>query len=129
MDKKFESRVNFNHWKIEDFILAPYHSDIKCAYIADVKFCDEKSTKLTFTLPRDMAVAKESLQPMLSDRIDNARLLRVYNRGPLFWLVTILGTNERLFWGCIDWSESTPSLRALVSADDFNKAKRLVGMI
>jgi hypothetical protein len=76
-----------------------------------------------------MAVAKEILQPMLLDSIDNARLLRVYNRGPLFWLVTVLGTNDRLFWGCIDWSESTPSLRALVCADDFNKAKSLVGMI
>tara|TARA_B100001250_G_scaffold212754_1_gene182484 strand:+ start:207 stop:1793 length:1587 start_codon:yes stop_codon:yes gene_type:complete len=115
--------------KIEDFVLAPYHSDSKCAFIADVKFCDEKNTKLTFSLPRDMAVAKETLQPMSSDLIDNARLLRVYNRGPLFWLVTVLGTNDRLFWGCIDWSESTPLLRALVNADDFNKAKSLVGMI
>lgn len=117
---------------INDVVVAAYCSDRHCALIADVQTGDMTGTKPFYILPEDVAVADGELAPLPYIGAAAPHHIRIFNRGPSYWLLTFLrdcGGQDRLFWGCIDWEESTPTLRPLVDAAGLDWGKSVVGMI
>ncbi len=116
--------------RIEDLIIAAYYSDSNCAFVADVVFDGCESSLPYYILPRDVAVAEGELQPLAYEGSEAPRRVRIFNRGPSFWLVVFArGAEDRLFWGAIDWEQSPPTLRTLSDAAALDEAQRIVGMI
>ncbi|MBT4979566.1 MAG: hypothetical protein HOM86_19740 [Gemmatimonadetes bacterium] len=117
---------------IKDLVIAAYLSDRQCAFVADVQEEGRSTTKPCYLLPEDVAVADGELQPLAYIGDAPPHHIRVFNRGPSYWLLTFLrncGGQDRLFWGCIDWEASPPILRPLPDAEAFDRAKSVVGLI
>ncbi len=117
---------------IKDLVVAAYFSDRQCAFVADVQEEGRSTTKPYYLLPEDVAVADGELQPLAYVGAAPLHHIRIFNRGPSYWLLTFLrdcGGQERLFWGCIDWEASPPTLRPLPDAEAFDRAKSVVGLI
>jgi hypothetical protein len=116
--------------RIEDLVVAARHSDRQCALVADVVYGTHKPTRLHYSMPQDVAVAEGTMKPLACEGIDSPCRMRIFSRGPSFWLVTFLGgEQDRLFWGYIDWEKPQPTLQPLTDAAGLDQAKSIVGMI
>ena len=113
-------------------MVAAYFSDRHCAIVADVAEDGISATRPFYILPEDVAVADGELQPLAYVGDAPLHHIRIFNRGPSYWLLTFLRDcdgQERLFWGCIDWEASPPTLRPLPDAEAFDRARSVVGLI
>lgn len=118
--------------RINDLIIAAHFSDRHCAFVADVQEGETVSTQPHYILPEDVAIADGVLQSLAYVGAAPPHHIRIFNRGPSYWLLTFLRHSDgqdRLFWGCIDWAESPPTLRPLHDAVAFDQAKSIVGLI
>ena len=117
---------------IDDLVIAARYGDSDCAVVADVRPEGQKAALPHYVLPEDVAAAGGALHKLSFEGEAPPRLLRIFNRGPSYWLVTFLrhqGGEDRLFWGCIDWAEAAPTLRPLSDGAALDGAKAIVGMI
>ncbi len=118
--------------RINDLIIAARFSDSNCAIVADVQYNTSTTSQPYYTLPQDVAISDNILQPLAYSGDIPPHHIRIFNRGPSYWLLTFLRRwdhQDRLFWGYIDWDESPPTLRPLTDAAAFDQAKSTVGMI
>ena len=118
--------------RITDLVIAARFSDSNCAFIADVQCNETTPTQPYYILPQDVAVTDGLLQPLAYVGDTPPHHVRIFNRGPSYWMLTFLrrcGDQDRLLWGCIDWEESVPTLQPLADAAAFDQAKSIVGLI
>ena len=116
--------------EVEDVTIAAHVGDSACTFVMDVCEADGHASRPWFVQPSDVAVADEVPGPLPFDAPSTPRRLRIVNRARNFWLVTYLRmqeTEQRLFWGVIDWAEPDPCLRELSRPDAFTRARSTVG--
>jgi len=118
--------------RINDLIIAARFSDSQCAFVADVQCNETAPPQPHYILPQDIAITDGALQPLAYTSDTPPHHIRIFNRGPSYWLLTFLrrcDQQDHLFWGYIDWDESPPTLRSLSTAVAFDEAKSIVGLI
>ena len=117
---------------IRDVTVASRCRDSHSAFVVDVESSGEgDGTKPFFTLPFDVAVAKEDLEPLSFSAATTPRLIRLLRRARSYWLVTYVrkqANRDRHFLGEIDWEQSPPTLRELSTPAQYDRARYIVGM-
>ena len=123
---------------IDDVTIAAHVGDSTCTLVVDLTQKHEDSSQPWFVQPADVAVADQPLQPLEHDAPTTPSRLRIVNRARNYWLVTYVRAaaikgaaayQQRLFWGCIDWSEESPMLRELNTIAALNEARSIVGFV
>ena len=111
-----------------------HHGDSDCTILVDLQPAGTGASESEpyYTQPRDVAVTEGSIQPLVYACATPPCRIRIFNRAPLYWMVTYLRRSQgqkRLFWGHIDWTEKMPTLRELSTIEAFDNAKAMVGFI
>ena len=119
--------------RIRDVTVASRYRDSHSAFVVDLESDGGEwdDTRPHYTLPEDVAVAGENLEPLAFSAPTPPRLIRLLQRARSYWLVSYVRTHagvDRFFWGEIDWEETPPTLRELSTIADFDRARCIVGM-
>jgi len=117
--------------QINDLTIAAHFGDSSCTFVVDL--ADGSGNTLPcYAQPEDVAVADGGLQPLPYECASAPRNLRILHRARRYWLVTYLRAtagNDRLFWGCIDWSHEQPTVHELATEAKLHEARCIVGFV
>ena len=120
--------------EVVDLTVAAQYSEKDCAFVADLAAKGEPTTTQPhYALTKDTAVARERLRPLRFVGDTAPRCIRILNRAQNYWMVGYLQRSNEgedgLFWGAIDWLDDSPTLVQLVSPNELDRARAIVGFL